>query len=132
MQIDGIKTISRAMLQSAQAAGTRYTADVDGILILEDDVTIEDIQSFISLKVDGVLLTPNATHAYLSSISTVDGSMLGSISEIKKMASDSPDAMRQQLGGMLPKQLLQALGLAADNETGDNGTMLNGSPFVLI
>ncbi len=130
LQIDSFRTLGHDFFEAAKAQGQEYAIEVDGALILGDDVTAEDVRIITYFAVDGAALAPSATHAHLSQVGgEVDGVLLGGLSELRQMYASMPPEAQAGLAAMIPGQFRTLLGL----EAGDaDSTQINCGSYMLI
>jgi len=129
IHVNGMQTISHAMLATANAIGTRYTLHVNGAVLFEDAVTHEDAQAVASLHVNGAVSAPGAVHAHLNAVTEkINGVLLGSLSEIKAMIEAMPGEAGKMFGGALPGPLAKLLGIEGEG----NASVVNGGSYTLM
>lgn len=128
LDVEGFQTISHDMLSAASAAGIRYTLQVNGFALFNEDVTTEDIKAIASISVNGAISAPSALHAHLSQVSTgIDGMMMGSIPEIKALLASLPEGVSDMAGAQIPPQMAQLFGMDGDKQNDDLATINTGS-----
>ena len=130
LNINGFQTLSHDMLKIANEQGIKYTIKVNGFLLIEDDVTDEDMRAIAAIKINGAISAPGVTHMRLNqAASKVNGAILPSISELKKMVQDSPENLTKTLGGMAPGPIAKMLGIDPDE---GSASTINCGNYVLI
>ncbi len=130
MNINGFQIVSKAMLEEANRAGTKYTVNVNGAMLIEDDVTPQDIEAIVSMRINGAVSAPTVTHAYLNKLGRINGVLLPALSELKKMVEQSPDGLISGLGGMIPGPIAKMLGVKGMDDGAS--TVLNCAHYTLI
>ena len=131
MQINGVQILTQAALAAAVAAGQRLSITANGVLIIEDNVTLQDISAICSLDLNGVLCAPSALHPFLASISgKQNGLTLGSIAETRAWIEQFPEQAIARFGNMMPAPLLSVLGLESDQNSG--ASAINCATYLLV